>query len=51
MLSLVIIIMWGGEQKQIGNVDKIKFPHDLQPFDKYLRQAECHIPPGDSQLS
>lgn len=26
--------------KAEGNVDKIKYPYNLQPVDKYLRQAE-----------
>lgn len=28
------------ENKGQRNADKIKFPHNLQPVDKYLRQAE-----------
>ena len=36
--------MWRTEAK--GNVDKMKFLYNLQPVDKYLRQAEYGIPPG-----
>ena len=28
------------------NADKIKFPHNLQPTDKYLRLAEYDLTPG-----
>ena len=34
------------ENKGKRNVDKIKVPYNLQPIDKYLRQAENDIPPG-----
>ena len=34
------------ENKGKRNVDKIKFPYNLQPIDKYLKQAECDIPQG-----
>lgn len=36
--------MW--RKKAKGNVDKIRFPYNLQSIAKYLRQAEYDIPPG-----
>ena len=36
--------MW--ETKAVRNVDKIKFSYNVQPTDKYLRQAEDDTPPG-----
>ena len=49
MVVSLVIVMWG--TKAEGNADKIKFPYNLQPIDKYLRQAEYNISPGHSQLS
>ena len=37
-------LTWRTKAKE--NVDKIKSPYNLQPIDKYLRQAEYDIPPG-----
>jgi len=48
VIFLLDKVMW--ETKAEGNGHKIKCPN-LQPIDKYLRQAECKIPPGESQLS
>lgn len=42
-------VVWA--TKAEGNVDKKKCPYDLQPIDKYWRQAEGNLPPGSSQLS
>jgi len=37
-------MMWGTKAK--GDIDKIKFPYNLQPIDRYLGQAEYDVPPG-----
>ena len=37
-----VLLVWRTKAKE--NIDKIKFPYNLQPIDKYLRQAECGIP-------
>ena len=37
-------MMWRTKAK--GNVDKIKFPDNLQPIDKYFRQVAYDILPG-----
>ena len=37
-------MVWRTKAK--GNVYEIKFPYNLQPIDKYLRQAEYDFPPG-----
>lgn len=34
---------WTGKQRQKEIADKIKFPYNLQPIDKYLKQEECYI--------
>lgn len=41
--------MWRTKAKR--NEDKIKFPYNLQPIDKQLRQAEYNIPPGTANLN
>ena len=35
-----------GKQGQKKMAGKIKFPYNLQPIGKYLRQAEYNISPG-----
>ena len=35
-----------GKQRHKEMADKIKFPYNLQPIDKYLRQAESNFSLG-----
>ena len=35
-----------GNKGKKAMADKIEFPYNPQPIDKYLRQAEEAIPPG-----